>query len=152
VFRFAAAAASAAVVLAMLAGCVQGEPMPVPTQTTSSSPTPSPTPTVKPPLFRPDGSAAANKQFFDYVNKQFNAAHGMADGRSIIDNLVASGFVKGDMEVTYDTTALDIPVDAIVFSVRIKGECLIGQFSAAGYTGLQAPLLGTGRCLVGATR
>lgn len=86
------------------------------------------------------------------MNTQFNVAHGMSDGQSIINNLVSNGFVKADMEVTYDTTALDIPVDSIVFSVRIKGECLIGQFSAAGYSSLQSSLLGTGTCLVGTTR
>lgn len=127
--------------------------MPVPTPS-ESSPTPTPTSTsiTTKPVLHPDGSAAANKQFFDLVNKEFNAAHGMSDGRSIIDNLVANGFVKTDMEVTFDTTALDIPVDSIVFSVRIKGECLIGQFSGAGYSGIQAPLLGTGTCLIGTTR
>lgn len=127
--------------------------MPVPTQSESASPSASATPTPKPdPILRPDSSAAANKQFFDFVNKNFNAANGMSNGQAIIDNLVANGFVKADMEVTYDTTAIEIPADSIVFSVRIKGECLIGQFSAAGYTSLQAPLLGTGRCLVGVTR
>lgn len=142
-----------AVLAAVLAGCVGTTPMPTPTQSESSSATPAPSSTAKPkPELRPDGSAAANKQFFDFVNAEFNATHGMSDGRSIIDNLVANGFVKADMEVTFDTTALDIPADMIVFSVRIKGECLIGQFDASGYVSLQAPLLGTGTCLVGTTR
>ena len=126
--------------------------MPVPTASESASATPSPSATPKRPLLHPESGAAANKQFFDLINKEFFAAYGMADGASIINNLVANGFAKADMEVTYDTTALDIPVDSIVFSVRIKGECLIGQLSAAGYAGIQAPLLGTGRCLVGTTR
>jgi hypothetical protein len=137
-----------------LTGCIGDKPMPVPTSSgsSSSSATSTPEPTETIPILRPEGNAAANKQFFDYVNKKFNAANGMSSGQAIIDNLVASGFVKTDMEVTFDTTALEIPADLIVFSVRIKGECLIGQFDASGYTSLQAPLLGTGACLVGTTR
>ena len=149
--RFAAATLTVLAVTA-LAGCVQGAPMPTPTPSASSSPAPTSTSIPTTPELHPEGGAAANKQFFDLVNSEFNAAHGMSDGRSIIDNLVSNGFLKADMEVTPDTTALDIPVDSIVFSVRIKGECLIGQFSAAGYTSQQAPLLGTGKCLVGITR
>ena len=151
--RITLVSASAAVVTAILSGC-GGAPMPVPTAAPSgsASPTPSPTSTAKIPVLRPTGSAAANQQFFDYVNVNWIATHGMSDGRNIVDNLVANGFAKGDMEVTQDTTALDIPVDGIQVSVRIKGECLIGQFSPVGYTGIVAPLLGSGTCLVGKTR
>jgi len=136
----------------VLAGC-SGDPMPTPTQrsTASASPTPKPSPTAAIPVFRPNGSAAANQQYFDYVNRTLASAQGMSSGRAIVDNLVAAGFTKTDMEVTDDTTALNIPVDAIQVAVRFKGECLIGQFSPAGYTGILAPLLGTGTCLVGKT-
>lgn len=152
--RAAAAAAAGVLIIATLSACGGGEPVSAPTPGQSGSPSSSasPTPSARVPVLRPDGSAAANKQFFDYVNKEFNAQFGMADGRSIVDNLASRGFVKADMELTFDTTALEIPVDSIVFSVRIQNACLIGQFSASGYSSLEAPLLGTGRCLVGTTR
>jgi hypothetical protein len=146
-----AAFAGAAVVLG-LTGCMGGP---------AAAPTPAPVPTVEPtpgstepagPELRPGDTAAANQQFFDKVNTDFFAAHGFADGRSIVDNLIASGFRKQDMELTPDRTAIDLAADSIVFSVRVKGECLVGQFSAAGYRGVIAPLLGTGGCLVGTTR
>ncbi len=135
-----------------LSGC-GGAPMPVPTLSPSStsSPTPSPSPTAAIPKFRPDGSAAANQQYFDYVNKTWADAYGMSDNQNIVNNLVNAGFTKADMEVTDNTTALNIPVDAIQVSVRIKDQCLIGQFSPAGYAGIIAPVLGTGKCLVGQT-
>ena len=136
---------------AMLVGC-GGAPMPTPTVSASGSATPSPSPTAKAPVFHPDGSAAANQQYFDYVNRALNVVFAMSDSQTIVNNLVAAGFNKADMEVTDDTTALNIPVDAIQVSVRIKGECLIGGFSNTGYTGIVAPLLGSGTCLVGATR
>lgn len=135
----------------MLAGCTAA-PAPTPTPTVPVSATPTPTPTPTGPIIRPGASAAANQQFFDKVNTDFNAAHGMSDGKSIIDNLVAAGFRKQDMQVTTDRTSIDLPVDSIIFSVRVKGECLIGQFSSSGYHGLIAPLLGNGLCLVGTTR
>lgn len=149
--RMAVATAAALAVGGLLVGCT-GQPMPVPTTSASRSPTPSPTPTAKPPAFHPDGTAAANQQYFDYVNLQWNRGSGMSDGRNIVDNLVRAGFTKADMEVTFDQTALDLPVDSIQVAVRVKGECLIGGFSNSGYTGILAPMLGTGTCLVGETR
>lgn len=136
----------------VLVGCA-GEPMPTPTPSSSrsSSPTPEPTKTAAVPVFRPNGSAAANQQYFDYINRTLAINQGMSSGRVIVDTLVAAGFTKTDMEVTDDTTAINIPVDAIQVAVRFKGECLIGQFSPAGYTGILAPMLGTGTCLIGKT-
>ena len=104
------------------------------------------------PVLVESGTATENRPYFDKVNTAFFAANGRSDGRSIIDNLIAAGFRKQDMEVTPDRTSIDLDADSVIFSVRVKGECLIGQFSAMGYSTIQAPLLGTGGCLVGATR
>ena len=121
--------------------------------TGSATPTPSATPTAPPdPVLRPGRSALANLQFFTFVNSKFAATNGMSDGRSIVDNLVAAGFVKKDMEVTPDETSIGLAADSIIVSVRIESSCLIGQFAASGYTDTLAPVLGTGRCLVGTTR
>lgn len=149
--RAATAAIIGAFAIAGLAGCVQGAPTPVPTYTPSSSSSGTPAPDAGP-ILRPGDTAAANKQFFDAVNTAFYAAHGRSDGKSIIDNLVASGFRKQDMEVTPDTTSIGEAADSIVFSIRVKGECLVGQFSGAGYHGIIGPILSTGGCLVGTTR
>lgn len=156
--RWGAVVALAVGVL-LLAGCTAAPtPSSTPTSTPTSTPDPAssdatPTPTSTPgPTIHPGDSAAANKDFFDLVNQDFYTAHGMSDGRSIIDNLVAAGFRKQDMSVTADATAIGLPVDSIVFAVRVKGECLVGQFSATGYHGEIAPLLGTGGCLIGFTR
>jgi hypothetical protein len=56
------------------------------------------------------------------------------------------------MEVTPDVTVGSEAAETIQFSVRANGSCLIGQTGAAGYNALAAPLLGTGKCLVGKTR
>lgn len=143
----------AALATGVLAGCVSEGEMPVPTYSPSSSPSPSPTATPEPdPEYRADGTAAQNQRFFDHVNGQYQASNGMGSGQTIVDNLVAQGFDKAAMEVTYDSTAIGLVADSIIVSVRIGEECLIGQFSAAAYSGIRAPVLGTGRCLVGDTR
>lgn len=155
--RTSGVAIAALAVGLLLCGCTAAPaatPVATPTSTpdpTSSAATPTPTSTPGPTI-HPGDSAAANKDFFDLVNQDFYTARGMSDGRSIIDNLVAAGFRKQDMSVTADATAIGLPVDSIVFAVRVKGECLVGQFSAAGYHGEVAPLLGTGGCLIGLTR
>ena len=58
------------------------------------------------------------------------------------------------MEVTFDRTQADLAADSIQFSVRVHGECLIGQNgpAAGGYHSIVADVLGSDTCLVGSTR
>jgi hypothetical protein len=156
--RTSARAYSAAVVLTILVSALAAcgptpSPMPVPTNSSSGSPSPTPSPSAtKIPKFHPDGTAAQNHQFFDWVNQGYWDKYGKGTGQDIVTSLVNQGFVKADMEVTPDTTAINIPADAIIVSVRIQGMCLIGQFGPSQYTSVLAPVLGTGKCLVGVTR
>jgi hypothetical protein len=99
-------------------------------------------------------SASENLAYFDSVAAGVVAANPSAEGRAFVDALTAAGFDKTQMEVTFDTTAAELVADSVQFAVRFNGECLIGQFGPAsgGLHSIVAPLLGTGRCLVGATR
>lgn len=145
------AGAVACVLLALtLTGCVEAPtPTPTPTPTPSGSSTPAPPPEPEIDL---DGSADDNLAFFDLVNAELIAAGGALDGRAFIDNLVAAGYPKADMEVTPDRTAINIAADNIQFAIRLNGTCLIGQYGNIGYASTTGELLSTGRCLVGATR
>jgi hypothetical protein len=139
-----------------LAGC-SAIPPAAPTHPSSTGPAPagSPEPTAAPaPTLDPALSAADNLAYFDSVAAGALAANSSADGRAFIDALTAAGFDKTQMEVTFDTTAAELAADSIQFGVRFNGECLIGQFGPAsgGFHSMVAPLLGTGRCLIGATR
>jgi hypothetical protein len=137
-----------AVLALTLTGCVEAPiPTPTPTATAGASPAPPSGPEID-----LDGSAADNLEFFDLVNTELIAAGGALDGRAFIDNLVAVGYPKADMEVTPDSTAINIAADNIQFAVRLNGTCLIGQYGNIGYASTTAELLSTGRCLVGATR
>jgi hypothetical protein len=135
-----------------LSGCAAATPEPTPTSTGAAPSTPQPQATPAGPILRPGKSAAANRQLFDLINNEYSDTQGQGAGRSIVDNLVDNGFRKQDIEVTPDQTTVGLAADSIVVAVRIKGECLLGQFTPSNYVSSIEPLLGTGGCLVGKTR
>lgn len=148
--RFGVIATLGIAAAAVLTGCVDDpNPMPTPTETEpSATPTPTPTPEIQ-----LEGTAGQNQAYFDMVNRRLIDAGGTLDGRAFIDNLVAAGYPKTEMEVTPDRTAIGGAADSVQFSIRINGTCLLGQYGPdIGYASDAAPLLGTGKCLVGATR
>lgn len=154
----------AVVLLAMpLVGCAAGVAVPstaptdtAPTETASAEPAPTasavettpPAPTVDSNL-----SATGNLAYFDSIGSAV-AATKPADGRAYIDALVAGGFDKSAMLLTFDRTHVDLAADSVEFSVQFNGECLIGQYGPAsgGYHSMVAPILGSGTCLLGVTR
>lgn len=133
-----------------LAACSTPEPTASPTAGRSTK-TPTPEPTVLP---EPDfeGTAADNKDYFDYLNRALIDAGGVSGGASFIDNLATKGYPREHMEVTPDTTSIGIGADNIVFSIRFGETCLIGQWGNIGYTSLVTEVLSTGRCIVGTAR
>lgn len=141
----------------VLTGCV-AEPTPTSTSSSSdptSSESPTPTPTdAPPPALVPNGTAAENKPFFDYLNNQaITAAGGQPDGPAFINSLRAGGFAVETMELTPDITTVGVKADSVQFSVHAPDACLIGQWGAVGgYTSIIAAPLATGKCFVGQTR
>jgi hypothetical protein len=134
-----------------LAGCVPTPPSPMPTPTQSATTAPTPTAPAAPALIE-GGTAAENQPYFDQLNLAYFTQYGTGESAGIVENLAGGGFRKQDMQVTADRTAIDLAVDSIVVSVRLKGECLIGAFQPSfGYKSTIAPLLGTGDCLIGTT-
>jgi hypothetical protein len=132
-----------------LAGCVPSAPTPVPTTVFIS---PTATPTVPPgPQLVEGGTAEENQAYFDKVNQDYIAVNGSGVSLNLVENLANAGFRKQDMQVTADHTSIDLQADSIVLSVRLKGQCLIGDFQASGYKSIITPLLGTGGCLIGTT-
>jgi pectin methylesterase-like acyl-CoA thioesterase len=139
----------------VLAGCAGFEPVPQPTAraTEAAGVTPPADPAPSSSL-RPALSAGENLSYFDSIASAVLAAEPKAGGKAFIDALAAGGFDKGQMEVTFDRTATGLDADSIQFAVRFNGECLIGQTGPAskGFHSMVAPILGSGKCLVGATR
>ncbi|MEO7121891.1 MAG: hypothetical protein ABI400_02005 [Lacisediminihabitans sp.] len=142
-----------------LAGCSQGNVVspassPTATEPSGTSPTAAATAaaTRAAPKFEPEGSAAANKRFFDSVNSALITANPSAGGKDVIDALAAAGFDKANMQVTPDKTTIGRAADSVLFSVRIGADCLLGQFSGSTYTSSVQAALKSGACLVGQTR
>lgn len=141
-----------------LTGCTATGPGPAPTAGATGAPRPVPSTIAPPgnvePVLRPELSAAENLAYFDFVNRDVIAADSSPGGRAFIDALVAAGFDRAAMQVTADTTTLGEPADSIQFAVAFGPDCLVGQFGpkSDGYQSAVRPALGTGGCLVGATR
>jgi hypothetical protein len=152
--RYRAVMAGVVVVAALsaLAGCTEATPAPDPARPTIGS-TPQASATAAPdPELVPTGDASANLAYFDFVNRGLLATVPAPNGQQIVETLVGAGFAKADMEITPDVTVGKEAAEAIQFSVRINGSCLVAQIGGAGYNAIAAPLLGTGKCLVGTTR
>ena len=147
--RGIAIVALAVVAAIALAGCVPSAPMPTPTTSKSATPSPSPTPELK---LDPTGTADENLPFWKELVGKMQAAYQMVDGAIMIQSLVDNGFNKADMEITPNETAIGERADSVIFSVRFDGQCFIGQIFPDHYSAFLAPLLGTGKCLVGNTR
>ncbi|MDF2443663.1 MAG: hypothetical protein JWR01_1866 [Subtercola sp.] len=144
---------TAAIVLAVAACTSTDAPNPAPTE---SSAVQSGAPPTAAPTLIPGGSATDDLPFFDSVNNGViaaaTAANSTADGRGFVSALRDGGFAVADMQVTPDITTVGVKADSIQFSVALGGQCLIGQYGFGEYHSLVAPLLGTGKCLIGETR
>ncbi|WP_241992179.1 DUF6993 domain-containing protein [Cryobacterium lyxosi] len=155
--RFALGMVSAGLLLGVSLTACTGVPAEPPANDTapsnSGAPEPSATPAPDATLV-PDGTAAENLVYFNFLAAAVTKANPAADGRAYIDALVAGGFDRAAIEVTFDRTQADLAADSIQFSVRFAGECLIGQIGPAsnGFHSVVVPILSTGLCLVGSTR
>jgi len=158
-----AAALTAALMALGLAACSADSPAPTPTSSAgpsagpSSEPSTGPPPAAEPnpdPTLAPRLSASENLDYFDFIAAGVLRADPAAGGKAFIDGLVAGGFDKKTMEVTFDRTRVDLAADSIQFAVRVNDECLIGQNGPAtgGYHSMVADVLSSGTCLVGGTR
>ncbi|MCU1580731.1 MAG: hypothetical protein QOD27_1704 [Microbacteriaceae bacterium] len=157
-FRTPVTALSALAMVALaiaLVGCTPTAPVAKATASdklsASSAPTPTPTPTPKP-VYVSGGTAEQNKAYFDSVNSALITSNGTADGKTIVNTLVAAGFDKAAMQLTPDKTSIGVAADSVLFSVRLGDGCLIGQRGPAGYSSSIGPALTGGSCLVGKTR
>jgi hypothetical protein len=146
--RASTALAGVAITVGLLVGCTAA-PEPVET-TVAPTVTPRPTPTEDPtPTFNPRDSAESNIPALEFVLADLIAAGGIPPGASVVAALESAGVERSAMEITPDRTSIDLPVDALLFSVKIKGSCVLGQFDGDGFVMTTAPALASGACLLG---
>lgn len=129
-------------------------PIPVPTSTSTSAPVGPSEPEPEPdPTLLPQGTALANRDFFDFVNKRLLAVNANPSSTAIVENLINAGFPKEDLEVTPDKThPLNKPAASIQFAVLTSKDCLIGQFKEGNYYSTVGPAINGESCLVGETK
>jgi hypothetical protein len=107
---------------------------------------------VPPPVFDPEGGARENQAYVDFViTSALDASPGNRVGRVAIEALVQSGFDPSVLELTRDTSLIELPVDSISVAVRFDDQCVIAQWGSDWYVSQIEPVLVTGACLVGET-
>lgn len=139
-----------------LTGCT-GTPPTATSSTSASSAGPASrasgtAPTAAPSYDANASTADALAEFTAVVKKRL-VTDPQPHGRDVVDALVAAGFDKKAMQLTPDDTTIGRGVDSIEFSVLWRRkDCLIGQVGSAGFSSASAPVLSTGKCLIGTTR
>jgi hypothetical protein len=123
-----------------------------PPSTSTNSPSGTPSTPIAAPTYDPKGTALQNLAYFNAIGRTKIGNHPSIQGKAIVDDLVAAGFDKKAMEITPDKTSIGLAAWNIEFSVKINGTCLIGQAGNVGFNSFAAPLLASGKCLVGTTR
>lgn len=121
---------------------------------------PAPQPTApepeEPAQFHPDGTADENLPYFRQTLAQFGAGDEPVAGRPVVDAVAAAGFDRTTMQVTFDRTQTDLVADNVFVSVRIGGDCLIGQIVTGDRSSVAVvePAVGPEQnvCLIGNTR
>lgn len=109
-----------------------------------------------PPEFFPEGTAGDNLPFFNESLRQFGLGTAAVQGVPVVDHLVAAGFDKTKMQVSFDESKTELVADNIFVSVLFGQECLVGQIVVAdrSFVSEVAPALGPEKnlCLIGTTR
>ena len=104
------------------------------------------------PEFIEGGSAADNKGFVDYVvGSALEVPENKRAGLAVVEALRDAGFASADLELTRDTSLIQLPVDSITVAVRFGDACVISQWGSDWYVSQVEPILVTEKCLVGET-
>jgi hypothetical protein len=107
---------------------------------------------ILPPVLDPDGGARENQPYVDYlITNALDASPGNRVGPVAIEALRQAGFETSVLELTRDTSLVELPVDSVTVAVRFDDQCVIAQWGSDWYVSQIEPVLVTGACLVGET-
>lgn len=102
------------------------------------------------------GSAIDNLPYFHETLRLFALGSEPTQGEPIVNVLVAAGFEKGAMQVSFDESQTGLVADSMFVSVRINDQCLLGQVvtSSRDFVAETGAAVGPNRdlCLIGNTR
>lgn len=137
-------------------GGTGGDPQSTETPPTDTQQQPTTSTPPPPPEYVPDGTAADNLPYFEHLLTEYAESEGAAlEGRPIVDVVIAGGFARDDMQVSFDHSKTNLPADSIYVSVRISDSCLLGQVvNDFSVHAIVQPAVGPedNLCLIGETR
>ncbi|WP_353055537.1 hypothetical protein [Leucobacter sp. CX87] len=149
--RAGGALAAVALAAGLLSGCtlLEGPAPDAPVR-------PAPTAPAEPVALVPGGTAEENLPFFQQTLIAFAGGGAPIEGQPVVDALVAAGFDRAAMQVSFDRTRTDLVADNIFVSVRVGESCLLGQLVTGdrSLVAEAAPALGPEKniCIIGTTR
>ena len=153
--RSAAALLTVCAALPLLTGCsivesiLEGPAPETPVRETPAAPEVAPE-------FVPDGTAEQNLPYFTEVLRAYSEGAQPVKGQPVVDAVAEAGFDRAAMQVSFDRTGTGLEADNIFVSVRIGGDCLIGQLVTGDrtFTARNEPAVGPDGdiCLIGSTR
>ena len=133
---------------------INNAPAGVHSPTTRAQPSPTPTANrVALTRFTPTAPVEENFALFNSTATTTIAATPNPGGNNFVAALAAVGFDTSQMQLTADRTSANLVAPSILFSVKVDGSCLIGQFtpSTRAYDSQTVQPISTGACLIGGT-
>jgi len=104
------------------------------------------------PEFFAKGSALENQPFVDYVVGQaLDDSENKRAGAAVAQALQGAGINRELLELTPDTSLIELPVDSVTIAIRFGDDCVIGQWGTDWYVSQVEPVLATQKCLLGET-
>jgi hypothetical protein len=149
--------AIALIVMFLVAGCQSTDGAP-PSETSGESPASDGLEDAHEaaPEFFPEriegGSARENQPHIDWVIETARAESGTrVPGLEAVSILEASGYPRSVMELTPDSSLIELPADSTSLAVRFEGECVVAQWGSDWYASAVEPVLVGDKCLLGET-
>ncbi|MCD7100829.1 DUF6993 domain-containing protein [Pseudoclavibacter sp. 13-3] len=124
-----------------LAACAQTDDGPGPS-------TPAPAPSAA--AWAPGGTAEQNLPAFQALLQPLTKDDKVPTTQSVVDAVHSVGVTSDQMQVTPDHTPKDLDADSLSISVKIKEQCLVGQYHRGRFEAVVAEPI-NGACLVGST-
>jgi hypothetical protein len=98
------------------------------------------------------GGARENQPHIDYLLQKALADSGSeVEGTAMVDVLVSGGYGLENMELTPDSSLIELPADSTSLAVKFDGECVITQWGTDWYASSVEPTIAGDRCLLGET-
>lgn len=98
------------------------------------------------------GTARENQPHVDWVIQAARAASTTrVAGRDVVTLLEASGYLREAMELTPDSSLIELPTDSTSLAIRFGSECVVAQWGSDWFASSVEPVFTGATCLLGET-